>query len=402
MSSWGRLDQPPAEPGWEFPPAEYRRRVASVRRRMVAAGIDCLFLTSEKNIRYLTGFHSQTWVSPTRPRYVLLPVEGAPVAVVPTSNVPGVRATTWLEDVRAWPAPRPADDGVSLVIDALRSLAGPRGRVAAEIGPEMRVQMPIADFLRIRETLPGPLLDAGPVIRPVRMVKSAPEIAHMRRIAEVASEAFARLAPQLRPGLTERDVARVLHGLLVELGADTVPYLVPVSGAHGYEQINMGPTDRRLEAGDLLVIDVGATWRGYFCDFDRNFALGRAPDETRAAYARVFEATEAGLAAVRPGRTAAEVWRAMATVADPAGRADTPVGRMGHGLGLDLTEAPSLAPDDMTILEAGMVITLEPSLTLPGRAGMARRLMVHEENVVVTSTGCALLTRRAPAELPIV
>ena len=402
MSSWGRLDQPPAEHGWEFPPAEYRRRVESVRRRMVDAGVDCLFLTSEKNIRYLTGFHSQTWVSPTRPRYVLLPVEGAPVAVVPTSNVPGVRATTWLEDVRAWPAPRPADDGVSLVIDALRSLAGPRGRVAAEIGPEMRVQMPIADFLRIRETLAGPLLDAGPVIRPVRMVKSAPEIAHMRRIAEIASEAFARLAPQLRPGLTERDVARVLHGLLVELGADTVPYLVPVSGAHGYEQINMGPTDRRLEAGDLLIIDVGATWRGYFCDFDRNFALGRAPDETRAAYARVFEATEAGLAAVRPGRTAAEVWRAMATVADPAGRADTPVGRMGHGLGLDLTEPPSLAPDDRTILEAGMVITLEPSLTLPGLAGMARRLMVHEENVVVTPAGCELLTRRAPAELPIV
>ena len=241
---------------------------------MAAAGVDCLFLTSEKNIRYLTGFHSQTWVSPTRPRYVLLPVEGEPVAVVPTSNVPGFRATTWLEDVRAWPAPRPADDGVSLVIDALRSLAGPRGRVAAEIGPEMRVEMPIADFLRIRETLPGPLLDAGPVIRPVRMVKSAPEIARMRRIAGIASEAFARLARELRPGLTERDVARVLHGLLVELGADTVPYLVPVSGAHGYEQINMGPTDRRLEAGDLLVIDVGATWRGYFCDFDRNFALG--------------------------------------------------------------------------------------------------------------------------------
>jgi Xaa-Pro aminopeptidase len=324
------------------------------------------------------------------------------VAIVPTSNVPGVRTTSWIEDVRAWPAPRPADDGVSLVVDALRQLAGPRGRVAAEIGPEMRVQMPVGDFLRIRETLLGPLLDAGPVIRPVRMVKSALEVARVRRIAQLASEAFARLPAQLRPGLTERDVARVLHGLLIELEADTVPYLVPVSGAHGYEQINMGPTDRRLEAGDLLIIDVGATWRGYFCDFDRNFALGRATDETRAAYARVFEATEAGLGAVRPGRTAAEVWRAMATVADPEGRADTPVGRMGHGLGLDLTEAPSIAPDDSTILEAGMVLTLEPSLTLPGMAGMARRLMVHEENIVVTPTGCELLTRRAPPELPIV
>src|SRR5262245_63764596 len=136
-----RLERPPADPGWEFPPAEYRRRLEAIRHRMIAAGIDCLFLTSEKNIRYVTGFHSQTWVSPTRPRYVLLPVEGEPIAVVPTSNAAGIRATTWLDDVRTWPAPRPADDGVSLVVDALRELGGTRGRVAAEIGPEMRVQM---------------------------------------------------------------------------------------------------------------------------------------------------------------------------------------------------------------------------------------------------------------------
>jgi Xaa-Pro aminopeptidase len=402
VSGWGRLESPPARPGWEFPPEEYRRRVELTRRRMAAAGIDCLFLTSEKNIRYLAGFHSQTWVSPTRPRYVLLPLAGEPVAVVPSSNVAGMRATSWIEDVRSWPAPRPADDGVSLVVDALAAIAGPSGQVAAELGPEMRVQVPIADLLRIRAARGRDFVDAGPVLRPVRMVKSALEIARVREIAGVASEAFAQLAPRLRPGLTEREVARLLHGLLIELGADTVPYVVPVSGPHGYEQINMGPTDRRLEAGDLLIIDVGATWRGYFCDFDRNFALGRASEEMRAAYARVFEATEAGLAAVQPGRTAAAVWAAMAAVVDPGGRRDTPVGRMGHGLGLDLTEPPSLAPDDPTVLEAGMVLTLEPSLTLPGAGGLARRLMVHEENVVVTATGCELLTRRAPAALPVV
>ena len=100
MSGWGRLEHAPAQHGWEFPPEEYRRRVDATRRRMAEAGIDCLFLTSEKNIRYLAGFHSQTWVSPTRPRYVLLPAAGEPVAVVPTSNVPGMRATSWIEDDR--------------------------------------------------------------------------------------------------------------------------------------------------------------------------------------------------------------------------------------------------------------------------------------------------------------
>jgi Xaa-Pro aminopeptidase len=234
------------------------------------------------------------------------------------------------------------------------------------------------------------------------MVKSALEVARVRQIGHIAIESFARLAPQLRPGQSEREIYALHHRLLVELGADKVPYLVPVSGPDGYEQINMGPTERIVGPGDVLIVDVGAVWRGYFCDFDRNFAFGRASAEVRSAYARVFEATEAGLAAVRPGRTASDVWRAMASVLDPGGAAATPVGRMGHGLGLDLTEPPSIAPGDHTVLEDGMVITLEPSLVLPPAAGGGRRLMVHEENVVVTAGGAELLTRRAAAALPVV
>lgn len=116
---------------WEFPPEEYEGRVRRARSLMQAAGIDALFLTSEKNIRYLTGFYTQVWVSPTRPRYVVLPLEGEPVAVVPTGNAPGFRATSWITDVQTWPAPRPADDGVSLVVAAIRGRVRPVGRVGA-------------------------------------------------------------------------------------------------------------------------------------------------------------------------------------------------------------------------------------------------------------------------------
>lgn len=402
-AGWGRLGSMPEEAGWEFPAAEYRRRLAGARMRMAALGLDCLFLTGEKNIRYLTGFHTQIWVSPTRPRYVILPLEGEPVAIVPVTNVPGFRQTSWIADVRSWPAPRPADDGVSLVVDVVRACVRPGGRVGAELGPETRLEMPAGDFLRIRDALAEMRLeDASQVLRPLRMVKSDHEVARLRTITGLASEAFARLPVRLRPGQTERDVYGILHGLLVELGADKVPYLVPVSGADGYEQINMGPTERVLQVGDLLFIDVGATWRGYFCDFDRNFALGRAAEAFRTAYARVYEATEAGLAAVRPGRTTTDVWRAMAAVLDPGGRAETPVGRMGHGVGLDITEPPSLAAGDDTVLEAGMALTIEPSLVWPAPGGRGWRLMVHEENIVVTADGCELLTRRAAAELPVV
>jgi Xaa-Pro aminopeptidase len=398
----GRLAKGPDEGRWEFTATEYRRRLGGARRGMAAAGLSCLFLASERNIRYLTGFHTQIWVSPTRPRFVLIPAVGEPVAVVPRSNVEGFGTCSWVEDVRWWPAPRPADEGVSLLVETIRDLVGRSGRVGAEIGPETRLGMPVADFLRLREGLEGiEFVDAGPVLQRLRMVKSPGEVARVRRIAGVVSEGFARLQDRLRPGQSERDVHRILHGLLVELGAETVPYLVPVSGPSGYDQINMGPTDRVLASGDVLVIDVGATYGGYFCDFDRNFALGRAPAEVRAAYERVYEATQAGLATVRPGRTAADVYRAMAAVLEPGRGAATPIGRMGHGLGLDVTEPPSIAPGDETVLEEGMVLTLEPSAILPGAGGMSQRLMVHEEDIVVTRSGCELLTRRAAATLPI-
>jgi Xaa-Pro aminopeptidase len=83
-SGWGQLAAPPTGAGWEFPAEEYRRRVEGARTRMAALGLDCLFLTGEKNIRYLTGFHTQIWVSPTRPRYVILPLEEKPVAIAPS------------------------------------------------------------------------------------------------------------------------------------------------------------------------------------------------------------------------------------------------------------------------------------------------------------------------------
>jgi len=403
MGESGLLHSPPREAVWEFPPEEFRRRLQGARRQMAAAGIDCLFLTSEKNIRYLTGFHTQIWVSPTRPRYFLLPLTKEPVAIVPATNVWGFRRTTWIADIRSWPAPRPEDDGISLILDALKGFVPAGGKLAAEIGPETRVEMPVSDFLRIREGLDRvEIVDASQILRPLRMVKSPEEVERVGRAAGIGSEGFARLSTILHAGQSEREVYQRLHLLLIEQGADKVPYLVPSSGPSGYEQVNMGPSDRVLERGDLLFIDVGLTSHGYFCDFDRNFAIGETTNELREAYTRVFAATEAGIQAVRPGRTAAEVWRAMATVLDPHGGAATPIGRMGHGLGLDITEPPSIAPDDKTVLEVGMVLTIEPSLVLPPGTGAGRRLMVHEENIVVTEQGCRLLTRRAAPELPVV
>lgn len=156
----------------------------------------------------------------------------------------------------------------------------------------------------------------------------------------------------------------------------------------------MGPTDRPTDPGDVLIIDTGSTFDGYYCDFDGNYTFGRPSDAARHANEAVWDATEAGIAAARPGATTSDIWRAMMRVLEANGSLGNNVGRMGHGLGLQLTEPPSNMPGDETSIVADMVLTIEPGMEYaPGR------MIVHEEDIVVRDGGAELLTRRAPREM---
>ena len=184
---------------------------------------------------------------------------------------------------------------------------------------------------------------------------------------------------------------------LLRRGADNTPFIVSASGADGYDNIIMGPVDRTLENGDLLIIDTGTTFDGYFCDFDRNFAFGYASDSAKRAYLTVFESTDAGFKAAKPGATTSDIWRAMWSVLKAGGAEGNDVGRMGHGLGAQLTEWPSNTATDNTKLKPGMVMTLEPGMSYDDG-----KQMVHEENILITESGAIMLSRRAAAELPII
>jgi Xaa-Pro dipeptidase len=146
-----------------------------------------------------------------------------------------------------------------------------------------------------------------------------------------------------------------------------------------------------------MIIDTGTVYDGYFCDFDRNYAFGEASDKAHRAYDCVYQSTDAGFAAARPGATTTDVWQAMWSVLEAGGAMGNDVGRMGHGLGAQLTEWPSLTASDNTSLRAGMVITLEPGMEFA-----SGKLMVHEENIVITEDGAKWLSKRAAAEMPVV
>ena len=146
-----------------------------------------------------------------------------------------------------------------------------------------------------------------------------------------------------------------------------------------------------------MVIDTGTTLDGYFCDFNRNYGFGSISKESINAYNYLWEATERTLDKLRPGISCAEIYESLFDVLKNTGLQSNNVGRMGHGLGLQLTEPPSIMKKDKSVLEENMIITIEPSLEYsPGK------MLVHEENVLITKGGYELLSSRTPKKLPIV
>ena len=380
-----------------FPDTEFAARLERAQRAMADARLDALLVTTEPEVRWFTGLLTPFWLSPTRPWFVVVPRTGKPVAVVGEIAGP-VMARTWLDDVRTWPSPRPEDEGVSLLADTLRGIAGAVGRIGVPMGPETTLRMPLADWDRLRAALPAAaFVDATDVVRGLRMIKSEAEVARLARICAIASDAFDTLGVLAAVGRPFEALVRDFRVALLTAGADDVPYLVGAAAPGGYDDVISPPGPRPLEAGDVLMLDTGAVRDGYFCDVDRNVAIGHADDASRRAYATLYRATQAGLEVLRPGVTCAEVFAAMRAVVDADGYPAGNVGRFGHGLGMQLTEWPSFRAGDDTVLAPGMVLTLEPSLTIaPGRT------MVAEEDLVLREDGPVLLTRRAPRELPVV
>lgn len=380
-----------------FPDAEFEARTARAQQCMQHQALDVLLLCSEPEVRYFSGFDSQFWESPTRPWFLLVPAKGKPIAVIPSIGYRGM-AATWIDEIHCWDAPQPDDDGVSLLVHVLKRLAVKYARVGLPMGHETQLRMPLQDLLSLQQQLNGvEFVDAVALTRGLRSIKSSAEIEKIRYVCDLMSQSFQALPEFAKTGQSERQICKQLAHHVQCAGADRTPYMIAGSGRGGYHDIIMGPTERILEQEDILIIDTGTVYDGYFCDFDRNYAFTRANNEAQAAYRLVHAALEAGLQAARPGNTASDLFYAMWHVLAASGGALGKVGRLGHGLGMQLTEWPSNMANDHTRLECGMVMTLEPSMTYGDG-----RLMVQEENIVIRDGEPELLTRRAPAELPIV
>ena len=381
------------------PVAEYRQRVEQLRRRMRAQSLDVVVLTGQANVEYFSGFDSPfPWSSPSRAMHLAVALEGEPVGFVPELLVSTWRSTSWVENTVAWESPRAGDEGVSELVAWISALPRRFGRIGLELGAESRIQTTVEELLMLQQRLGDwQLADCAAACRAVRIVKSRHEIERVRRACTVASDVFDAWTGFVHSGLSEWAVARRFAAHAFLAGADDVPFIAMRSGAQAYDSVVTGPSQRVLQRGDVVTLDTGVRVQGYFCDFNRNIAVGPPHASTLRLHEAMYQATEAALAIARPGSRACDLYRAQAAALEAHGCRVGKLGRMGHGLGKVLTEWPSNKPDDATELQPGMVMTIEPAAMREDG-----RMLVTEENIVITEHGHELLSRRAPRELPVV
>ena len=379
-----------------FADEEFENRTLCAQEIMHKYELDGILLTTPQNIRYFTGYDSQFWESPTRPWFVIVPLSGKPIAIVPEIGESEFKKT-WLDEIKTWPSPRPEDEGVSLLKSNLENVKKTFGQIGLELGSEMALRMPISDFLKLKEVVGTNLVDGSNAIWDMRMIKTNEELKKIKFVCSIASDAYNALPSTLSIGNTERDAVHKLKIDILKRGADSVPFMPGISGQGGVSQIVCGPTDRILDDGDILFIDTGSTFDGYFCDFDRNYAFGRVASDVEKVYQILWQATEIGIKTAIPGATTNDIFNAMNKVIQDGGTIGNNVGRLGHGLGLQLTEPPSHRLGEKTVIKENMVLTIEPAMEYgPGK------MIVHEENIIIQQDGAELITKRAPKEIPVI
>ena len=382
------------QPERGFPKAEFEQRLAKVQSAMAADAIDVLLLTQEHDIRYMTGFMTPFWQSPTRPWFVVIPKSGLPKAVIPTIGRE-VMKRCFTDAVHCFAAPSNTDDGIMLLGQVIADCAGTSPVLGMMIGAETKLMMPLMDMEVLIEAIGTPeLVDATEILRSARMVKSPLEIAKLRHICGLASDVFNAMPEWANIGQSLRSVFSTFKINALNAGIDDVSYLVGNAGQGGYDDIISPPGEDPIQSGDVLMLDTGCLWDGYFCDFDRNYGFGDVSAEAMEAYELLWQATEDAITGLKPGMTSADLFGIMQS---RLGSSDDDVGRYGHGLGIQLTEPPSHIGWDETVLTENMVLTLEPSLSLSGG-----KMMVHEENILLTAEGAELLSKRAAPQLPII
>jgi len=358
----------------------FPQRLTSLRARLDAAEVDALLVTALPNVRYLTGFTGSAGV-------LLVTGSGDPLAHLVTDGRYRTQADEQLVAAGVHGAVELTVGGVQAQRQALAARA--RAVSVRRLGLEADHVTWSSQRRWTEDLAPAVPVATSGVVEALRQVKDSGELARMERAAAIADAALGEVLSLLGERRREDEVALALDTAMRRLGAEDRAFETIIASGPNAAKPHARPSARTIVPGDPVVVDFGAIFDGYRSDMTRTFCVGGEPAETLA---RVFEvvgaAQAAGVAVVRAGVATGDVDKACRDLIADAGWAEAFEHGTGHGVGLDIHEAPALGPGSTAILGADVVVTVEPGVYLAGIGGVR-----VEDTVVVTADGCHTLTR---------
>jgi Xaa-Pro dipeptidase len=343
------------------------------------AGLHSIALNPGPSLSYLSGlqFHLME-----RPVVMFFVLGRNPAIVLPELELQKMKQISFPVDV--FPYGENPSTWDEVFTKAVKSL----GLDGKSIGVEPRA-MRLLEFRYVKAGAPeADFPDATPSLAALRICKDADEISRMRRAVRIAQNALEATLPLIKIGMTEKEVANELVTQLLRCGSEPeIPFSPIVSSGLNSANPHASPSERKLQSGDLLVVDWGAAHQGYISDLTRTFAVGDVEDEFIRIHKIVQQANEAGRKSGKPGIPCADVDRAARKVIEEAGYGAFFTHRTGHGIGMEGHEDPYIRGDNMQLLKPGMAYTVEPGIYLPDRNGVR-----IEDNMIVTEAGVESLS----------
>lgn len=366
---------------------EIQNRIKICQKNIESNNLSGMVLTTESNVTYFTGYRTHApWTTFTRPIWLFIPKEGNSVLFVQTFVVPEAKAKSYCCDVKCFDSLKgPSIDQIKAIMKSLNMI---EGNIGWELGYEQRIGIQVDTFLELRKSLSkANFVDASDILWSQRIIKSPYEISCHQKACEATSYAHDKIFNEVHAGMSELEITRRVQQLMLEGGAEYPGFVIIASGEGNYEQISGISSNRTLLDGDMLWLDLGATYQGYWSDFCRAGIVGEISQEQNDMQDLVHEVTMKAISELAPGVPVAHIARICANELINKGfDASFECGRMGHGMGLLSTEPSSVTPFDKTILEEGMIINLEP--------GIVTNTGVYdiEENMVITKDGYQILS----------
>ena len=354
-------------------------RLTKLTQTLDTHSLDALALNPGFSLLYATGLHFHLM---ERPVIALFAADSRIAFILPELETPKLSELPY--PVEAFPY----GENPATWTDVFRKAVNFLGLEGKKIGVEP-LAMRLFEHRYLQAAAPRSTFpDATESIAALRIRKDEAEIASMRRAAQIAEAALEATLPTIKIGVSEKEIAAELVMQLLQHGSESpFPFQPIVSGGANSANPHAVPTKRKLQEGDLLVIDWGATHNGYVSDITRTFAIGEIDDEYRRIHEITQAANAAGRAAAKPGLPAKVVDIAARKVIEDAGYGEYFTHRTGHGIGMEAHEAPYMRADNERILEEGMAFTVEPGIYLPNRNGVR-----VEDDMVITQDGAESLS----------